>query len=277
MYGTVHATSGQIGNVVIANGALSSSVTGGDGVTPMFQLSADGTLRALKAEITGTIYATDGEFKNVHGPNVATNGGTSYNFSIDENGLLTASKATIQGNITADSLKLTNGLTVGENFSMGADGTLNAKNVTIEGNITATSGSFTGEVIATSGSFTGEINATSGTIGGLIINSDGIVSDRESSNGSFGISRDGMSVSHNGQAIVMNFMPMLDLTSGEIETMAGLSITANVESHVESLITFTSKFAGIKVPLFIDLPKHESARPGQLCRGDNDNHVYLKQ
>ena len=299
VYGTVYATSGQIGNVVIANGALSSNVIDGDGETPIFQLLADGTLRALKAEITGTIHATDGEFngkvyatdgvfrgtvnatdgefKNVHGPNVATDGGTSYNFNIDENGLLTASKATIQGDITADSLTLTNGLTVGGNFSMGADGTLNAKNVTIEGNITATSGSFTGEVIATCGSFAGEINATSGTIGGLIIDSNGIHSGTDTSNGHFGISKSGMDLSYNGQSIVMNVSPTLDIMNGGTKTMACLMITADTESRVESLITFTSEFAQIKVPLFIDLPKHEFAQIGQLCRGDNDNHVYLKQ
>lgn len=130
------------------------------------------------ARFNGIVNATGGTFADiVFSKEVRhlNDEGTS-NFALDGEGKLTAHSATIDGEITADSLTLKNGLEVGENFAMGADGTITAKNVTIEGNITATSGSFTGE-----------IHSVSGAIGGFKISSTSIRSEDGAYNGGSGI------------------------------------------------------------------------------------------
>lgn len=111
-------------------------------------LGADGN-----ATFNGVVNAIRGVLQNITFSNEIRHENSEgvSNFLLGADGKLTAHGATIDGNITAENLVLTNGLNVGDNFTMNADGVFNAKNVTIEGNITATSGSITGSVMIGSG------------------------------------------------------------------------------------------------------------------------------
>lgn len=131
-----------------------------------------------------------------------------------------------------------------------------------------------GKMTAINAKISGEIEATSGKIGGMEITSNSI----KSADGSMTLSTRGLSVSYNGAYMTSGILSFIDIASGSVSKTSAILEVGTSSSMLVPMITLTSTFAQIKVPLFIDLPRYASAKTGQLCRGDgdNDNHVYLK-
>ena len=170
-----------------------------------FQVDWDGNLTASDAvfdgsgEFHGAIYATSGELGNLTVTGTLTGGiiygttvdagiitggsitGTSINngkgsFSVDANGNLIATSATITGTVTATEGQIgnwgiSNGAISNGATTLGADGAFGSSNVTITGgSLNIGSGQFTvdtkGNMIAESATIRGHVEATSGSIGG---------------------------------------------------------------------------------------------------------------
>ena len=138
------------------------------------------------------------------------------------------------GNITAESLVLSNGLNVNNNFIMGSDGKLTVKEANVSG----------------------EINATSGTIGGMKISSDGISSGEvDDGNGMFNISKKGISLSYGNTSITLSIGTFEDLINGGKGTDAALLINDSTSTGIAPKITLTNNMAYFNVPVFLDIPK----------------------
>lgn len=140
--GEVHATSGNIGDLILKDGAL---YTNGHA---LYNSNSNGMF------INGSVIAL--------GPNA------NICFNSDGTGNVGPWKinteAIFKGNgYNSDdgSYFGNNGLSIKKNFVVDADGNLNAKNANISGAINATSGSFTGELKGATGTFTGSVSATS--------------------------------------------------------------------------------------------------------------------
>lgn len=216
-------------------------------------LGADGN-----ATFNGIVNASSGVLQNITFSNEIRHENSEgvSNFLLGADGKLTAHGATIDGNITAKNLVLTNGLNVGDNFTMGADGVLNAKNVTIEGNITATSGSFTGK-----------INANSGSIGGMEITLNSI----KSADGSMTLSTSGLSVSYNGAYMTSGIFSFIDIANGSVRKTSAILEIGTASSMLAPKITLTNSMAYFNVPVFLDIPKDYKEVPiGALYIYNND-------
>lgn len=149
--GTIYATSGEFtGTVkgsVIEGGTINGTtitgvnISGGSSITcgEKFKVTADGTLTAVDAVLSGKITAKTGSI-----------GG----FTIGNNSLYSTNVE-----ISPTQLKY------GSNFI-----------VTSNGKLTATEANITGTITATDGSFKGTITAISGSIGGFSISENGLVS-----------------------------------------------------------------------------------------------------
>jgi hypothetical protein len=116
-------------------------------------------------------------------------------FWVKHDGTLKATKATIEGSITANSLKLGPSVDIpesnidslgnyiklnrevtvgGSSFIVDSNGLLEAHNAVIYGTVYANAGKFVGRVEANEGWFKGEITANTGKIGGWTINNPNI-------------------------------------------------------------------------------------------------------
>ena len=199
---------------------------GKDGVQSIV-LGADGN-----ATFNGVVNAVGGTFQNITlSEKIEHSGG---NFSLDSEGKLTAKNAVISGNITAESLVLSNGLNVNNNFIMGSDGKLTVKEANVSG----------------------EINATSGTIGGMKISSDGISSGEvDDGNGMFNISKKGIGLSYGNTSITLSIGTFEDLINGGIGKDAALLINDSTSAGIAPKITLTNNMAYFNVPVFLDIPK----------------------
>lgn len=147
--GEVHATSGNIGDLILKDGALYTK-----GHT-LYNSNSNGVF------INGSVIAL--------GPNA------NICFNSDGTGNVGPWKintdAIFKGNgYNSDdgSYFGNNGLSIKKNFVVDADGNLNAKNVNISGVINATSGYFSGELKGATGTFTGKLEAASGSFTGEI-------------------------------------------------------------------------------------------------------------
>ena len=172
--GYLEAGAGLIGGWDIAPDKLSKGGTGmsstgtyafwagdKDSSKADFSVKHDGTLKATKANIEGTINAKDGKI-----------GG----FTLTDTKLYSGSGNTTAGNgVFGHEMAFWAGNEVSENapFRVGHDGSLVASNANISGHITATSGSFTGAIYASSGTFTGAVK-TGSTITGSTISGGSI-------------------------------------------------------------------------------------------------------
>lgn len=156
MRGTVHATNGSftgkvtgstIEGTAITGGTINGTtitgvnISGGSSITcgEKFKVTADGTLTAVDAVLSGKITAKTGSI-----------GG----FTIGNNSLYST-------NVEISPTQLKYG---------------NSFIVTPSGGLTATGANITGTITATSGSFKGTITASSGSIGGFNISENGLVS-----------------------------------------------------------------------------------------------------
>ena len=178
-----------------------------------------GTVYATSGSFSGTVYATDGEFKGsikagstITGATItgSTINTTSGKFTVDNDGILHATDAIIQGTITATNSSFSGtvtatagsigGFSIQNGTLQGGSVTLNPNSISCgdnfsvnsEGILNATNGYFSGVINAESGSFTGTIDATGGTIGGFTITNDSLYNGSDSLGGS------GVYVSPNG-------------------------------------------------------------------------------
>ncbi len=178
-----------------------------------------GTVYATSGSFSGTVYASDGEFKGsikagstITGATItgSTINTTSGKFTVDNDGILHATDAVIQGTITATNSSFTGtvtatagsigGFSIQNGTLQGGSVTLNPNSISCgdnfsvnsEGILNATNGYFSGVINAESGSFTGTIDATGGTIGGFTIANDSLYNGSDSLGGS------GVYVSPNG-------------------------------------------------------------------------------
>ena len=197
-----------------------------------------GTVYATAGSFSGTVYATDGEFKGsikagstITGATItgSTINTTSGKFTVDNDGILHATNAVIQGTITAKNSTFSgtvtatagsiggfsiqngtlqggsvtldpNSISCGDYFSVDSEGRLNAVNAYISGN----------------GSFSGTITASSGTIGGFTI------TDNSLYNGSDQLGGSGVYVSPEG--ISCNDTFVVD-ESNKTGSLAGFTFT----------------------------------------------------
>lgn len=120
--GTTSTANGLTTRTITVNGSSFTEIEGGDFVLTNIGkgtdqsgynytiINSNGLLKARNAIIYGTIYATEGQ---IGGLTLHESALTSTNFSLSSTGVLTATGATISGNITADSLTLGNNVTIG--------------------------------------------------------------------------------------------------------------------------------------------------------------------
>lgn len=155
-------------------------------------------------------------------------------------------------------------------FGVTAGGKVIATNAVIKGEITATSGTFNNCDIKDTCTIT-KIDAVKGTIGGFNITQYGITS----ADGVVGIGSDGISLNKNGVYVGMNVWNCLSPIDSTLKDMAMFRIATSA-SYISDVVEITSDFMVVKVPIFFTLPKYADAKRGQLCQGDNDNHVYIK-
>ena len=118
-------------------------------------------------------------------------------FSVRHDGTVKATNATIQGNITANSLVLGSGVNIGEgNLNLpsyikkdieitGAGG--KKFKVSSNGYLEAVNAHITGTIFATSGEFTGTVNANGGTIGGFTLTDSKLYSGSGSTMAGMGV------------------------------------------------------------------------------------------
>lgn len=154
-------------------------------------------------------------------------------------------------------------------FAVTKGGKLVAANAEITGKITATSGTFDNCTIKDTCTIT-KIDAVKGTIGGFNITQYGITS----SDGVVGIGSTGISLNKSGVYVALNVLNCMAPNETTLKDRAMFRI-GTTSSYASDLVEITSDFMTVEVPIYFTLPKYASAKSGQLCRGDGDNHVYI--
>lgn len=153
--GNLYANSVEIeGSITATSGIIGGCIIDGDGTLHVGAANVDsinigGTEQNpnFSVDTFGNVYISTG---SMHlGSNIAPQGQPeNYPFEVDSNGHLSATGATISGDIdiTSGSISISN-QTAGTSFSVDANGNVVANSVTLEGTITATSGTIGGCVI----------------------------------------------------------------------------------------------------------------------------------
>ena len=187
--------------------ANSVTITGGTlNINDAFEVTNDGILTAIGADIQGTIRANDGEIggftigesaiyhtissfeeESASGVYLGIDGIKLGNsFSVDSTGTVTISSGTLSigdnfdvtndGKLTAHDVTITGGtLSIGDNFDVTNDGKLTATGATINGTIEATDGDIGGFTIKNQYLYNGDIDSwTSSGQNGVYLGIEGI-------------------------------------------------------------------------------------------------------